>query len=421
MRVWWAFVALGVAFGLGACSDVKRQHLEVLASPFIKPVYEKLVGEFSETRAAAPAQFAAGPREEDQLVQQLLRLKLVGGVLPDVVFMGGNRIRTLAEQGLAVPLDAFIEADPDWKQGRVSSAVTAAGRVNGKTYGIAFGFSLPVVLFNSELVRRAGGDPERLPSDWPEIVTLAQRIDRLGNGVVGGFVEYDNGGAFSFLSLLNSHGGRLLTDDERNVAFDDERGLRTLQIYRDFGTAGQARADMTRDQARQAFGAGSIGIFVTMSSVIPRLEETAGERFDVLSMPLPLDADGGRVPAAGPVAVMLTRDPARQREALELMKFACSTRGQMLLAQGSGYAPANEVAIQSSPQLKALLAGRRNAPAYLERLDDATDWYSPPGPNTTRITDAIVLHLQQVVTLKASPETALRAMETEVTSMLPTS
>jgi multiple sugar transport system substrate-binding protein len=293
--------------------------------------------------------------------------------------------------------------------------------VNDETYGLAFGFSLPVVLFNSELVRRAGGDPEKLPASWPHIVELAQRIDRLGKGIVGGFVEYDNGGAFSFLSVLSSHGGRLLTDDERRVAFNDERGLRSLQVFRDFGTAGQARADMTRDQARQAFGAGSIGIFVTMSSVILRLEEAAGGRFEVLSMPLPLEGHEAKVPAAGPVAVMLARDPARQREAFELMKFACGTRGQTLLAQGSGYAPANEIAIRNSQPLQDLLAARRNARSYLEQLEHATDWYSPPGPNTTRITDAIVLHLQQVVTLKATPDSALRAMETEITGMLPTS
>jgi multiple sugar transport system substrate-binding protein len=116
---------------------------------------------------------------------------------------------------------------------------------------------------------------------------------------------------------------------------------------------------------------------------------------------------------------MRAQAPDRQRRAYELLKFVCGARGQSLLAQGSGYTPANEMAIRSSPSLRALLVGRRNAEAYLARLDDATNWYSPPGPNTTRITDAIVRQLQQVVTLQITPEAALQAMNAEVTELLP--
>jgi multiple sugar transport system substrate-binding protein len=416
-----ALAVLGVALGAASCGDAERGQLEVQASPYIKPVYEKVVTEFTTAHQATPVGFVAGPREEDQLVQQLLRTKLVGGVLPDVVFISGNLVRTLVERGLAVPLDAFIDADPDFEKGNFSPAVAAAGRVQGKTFGLAYGFSMPVVLFNAQLVRRAGADPNALPTDWAGIVALAQRIDKPEAGTVGGFVEYDNGGAFSFLFMLNSYGGRLLTNDERSVAFGDDRGLKSLSVFRDFGHAGQAHADMTRDQARQAFGAGGIGVFVTMSSMIPRLEAAAAGRFDVLAVPLPVEAADGKVPAAGPVAVMLTQNKEKQRAAFELMKFACGPQGQTILVQGSGYAPANEAALRNVPSLRALLAARRNAHAYLARLGNATDWYAPPGPNTTRITDAIVVHLQQVVTLETTPEAALQAMRNEVQALLPPS
>jgi multiple sugar transport system substrate-binding protein len=325
----------------------------------------------------------------------------------------------LAERQLAVPLDAFIGADPQWQKGEFAPGVAEAGRIDGKTYGLAFGYSMPVVLFNSELVKRVGGDVHALPDTWAGVVDLAKRIDKPSAGLVGGFIEYDNGGAFSFLFLLGSYGGHLLTKDERRAGFNDSRGLQAMSVLRDFGTAGQAHADMTRDQARQAFGAGGIGIFVTMSSMIPRLEQASAGRFEVLSAPLPIEAQDGRLPAAGPVAVMLTQDPQKQHEAFAVMKFVCGSQGQEILAAGSGYAPANAVAIGRSEALRSVLAARRNSHAYLARLDDATGWYSPPGPNATKITDTVVTHLQQVVTLKVAPDAALKAMQTEVESLLP--
>lgn len=423
MRLRALLVGLLVACTLTACggSAPEPPKLDVQAAPYIKPVYEELVKTFTAGHPGMPAAFTTGPREEDQMVQQLLRNNLVGGELPDLVFVSGNLVRVLADRGLAVPLDPFLAADAQWQKGEFTPDIAAAGRIGAKTYGLAFGYSMPVVLFNSQLVKEAGQDVAALPQTWAGVVDLARKIDKRGEGVVGGFLEYDNGGAFSFLFLLGSYGGQLLDSSERAAGFNDPRGLQALGVLRDFGAAGQAHADMTRDQARQAFGAGGIGIFITMSSMIPRLEQAAAGRFEVLSAPLPIEAPGGRLPAAGPVAVMLTRDLEKQKAVFELMKLAAGPEGQQLLAKGSGYMPANAVAVEASAELREMLAARKNSRAYLARLDEATGWYSPPGPNSTKITDTVVTHLQQVVTLKVAPEAALREMQTEVESLLPRS
>jgi multiple sugar transport system substrate-binding protein len=412
--LWLAVIAL-----VASCGTADSGEFEIEASPYIKPVYETIARQFMSVRKGLAVEFSAGPREEDQMVQQILRTQLIGVKLPDVIFVSGNLVRILADRGLAVPLDRFIAAYPQW-HGEFSPAVAAAGRIGSTTYGLGFGFSLPVILINSALARRAGADPHALPSRWADIVALAKKINSPASHTVGGFLEYDNGGSFSFLFLLGSYGGQMLTADERFAAFDDERGLAALEVLRGFGEAGQAHADMTRDQARQAFGAGAIGVFVTMSSMIPRLEAASGGRFEVLSVPLPLEATDGKVPTAGPVAVMLTRDPQRQRVAFDLMKFVCGSAGQQILTEGSGYVPANEVAIGSSAAIRAVLETRRNSHAYLDRLQHATGWYTPPGPNATQISDTVITSLQQVVTLKITPAMALKTLAAQVGSLLPT-
>ena len=438
----WPGLLLAFALVAGGCEERTNDALVIHAQPYIEPVYERIVADYGGAHPEISVRFEAGSREEQQLVQQLLRSSLIGAPLPDVVMVSGNFVRLLAERGLAVRLDEFIAGHPQWRKS-VAAAVIDAGRSGAPThdrsaggqstdgqstygqsiygqsiYGLGFGFSVPVVLFNRELVRRAGMDPEHLPQDWPGILQLARRIDNPAEGIVGGLLEYDGGGAFSFLALLESHGGALLTTDERAVAVDTAVGLQALQVVRGFGLAGQARADMSRDQARQAFGAGSVGVFVTMSSMLPRLTQAAGEYFGIGMVAFPLEPNG-RLPAAGPVAVMLTRDPDRQRRVFELMAFLTSPEAQTVLVAASGYVPANSLAIAESPALRELLAARSFSTIVIGQLAAASRWYAPPGPNAIRMADRITTRMQQVVTLEQEPSAALRQLTEEIQPLLP--
>ncbi|MBM0105954.1 extracellular solute-binding protein [Steroidobacter sp. S1-65] len=399
------------------CDRPESDALVIHAQPYIKEVYAQVVADYGSAHPDVSVRFEPGPRDEEQMVQQLLRSSLIGAPLPDVVMVSGNFVRLLAERELAVPLGAFIAGHPHWRT-TVAEAVIEAGRYGRSSYGLAFGFSVPVVLFNKQLVRRAGADPEHLPTDWPQILALAKRIDDSAEGVVGGLLEYDGGGAFAFLALLESHGGTLLSGDEREVAVDTVAGLQALDVVRGFGLAGQARADMSRDQARQAFGAGSVGVFVTMSSMLPRLEQAAEGYFEIGMAPFPMQAQG-RLPTAGPVAVMLTRDPARQRRVFALMSYLTSAEAQIAMAKASGYVPANSLAIAQSAALRGLLEERSFSAAVLGRLDAATRWYAPPGPNAIRIADRITTRMQQVVTLEQEPAAALRQLVDEIRPLLP--
>jgi multiple sugar transport system substrate-binding protein len=413
-RVGSALAALGfLTFPAAAQTPV-----DVRASSFIRPVYEQLVAEFNKDSKTASAKFTVTAREEEEALQELLRTTLVGGPMPDVLYISGSFVRLLADRGLAVDLDPMIKADASWSGQGFTEAVAAAGRVGGRTFGLAFGVSMPVVLFNSDLVRKAGGDPAKLPTDWTGILTLAKKMDGLGSSTVGGFLEHDNGGSFSLLFLLESQGGRMMSADEKRLTLKTPQGMKALEVLRGFGEAGQARASMTRDQARQAFGAGTLGAFVTMSSTIPTHETAAANRFEVLAVPFPIAAEG-RVPAAGPIGVMLAKDPARQKAAFEFMKYASGPRGQTILATGSGYAPVNEIAIKDAAMLGDVLAKRKNAHAYIARLNVATSWYAPPGENAIKISRVVKDDLEQVVTLRLSPEQALDAMTREIEPLLP--
>ena len=65
----------------------------------------------------------------------------------------------------------------------MGGAVQEAQQVNGETHGLAVALSFPIIYWNANLVRKAGGDPDRLPTDWDGIIALAKRMGALGGDV----------------------------------------------------------------------------------------------------------------------------------------------------------------------------------------------------------------------------------------------
>ncbi|WP_164819957.1 ABC transporter substrate-binding protein [Sinorhizobium meliloti] len=349
----------------------------------------------------------------DELLQQTLRSVLVDDA-PDVSHQGLNYLRVFRDQGIGVPLDAFIADEPNWADLGYTSAVTSIGAVGDATYAVPFSISTPVLIFNLDLVRKAGGDPDNLPSTWEDIFELAKDITALGDGSIGINIDYSSNAALGFQTLLFSQGGRMMTRDESDIAFDSAEGLRALELLVHAADAGQI--DMSRDNARQSLTAGKIGVFLTASSILGRLQTDVGDQFDYVLAPVPL-IDGGTAPASGNGMVMLTKDPARQAAAWEYIKFASGSHAQAIMAAQTGYLPVNSTALQDAA-LAQLYKDQPNYTVPLSQLNDLTGWYAFPGENGSKIASVLVEKMQQVLTRRSTPEQALTEAAAEARALL---
>jgi multiple sugar transport system substrate-binding protein len=394
------------------------QTLEISSGSDNVKMLQEIASAFSAANPDVKISVPPGPRSYDDLAQDLLRRATVGQNLPEILVVGSN-LRLYADRGLAKPLDSLLAANPNLEIAKATAAVREKGRVKDGIYGVGIGIATPGIRFNSELVAKAGGDPKNLPTDWAGILDLAAKIDRLGPPVIGGYFEADNSGSLSLLFLLQSFGGKFMTDQETRLGIDTPEGLAGMQLLRRFGEVGQAKAAMTRDQARAAFGAGTIGVFVGTSATLAAAEEAASNHFRVLTVPLPLKPGTGTIPTSGPIASVLTSDPEKQELALRFIDFALSPKGQQIVAETSGYYPLNQRAIDGSAELKALLARRANAKAVLANLSLADGWYTPPGTQPAKIAKIVNDYMFKVVTLKMAPEDAVRGLTREISPLVP--
>ncbi|KUM26967.1 hypothetical protein AU467_18520 [Mesorhizobium loti] len=354
-------------------------------------------------------------REDETAITTVLRSAMVGE-LPDVLFISPNCLRVFADRKLAQSLDDYQRNEAGWGQS-FSPAVTRIGRFGASMHGLGFAVSMPVILYNLDLLKRIGvSEP---PNSWEAVTALGRKLDAMGKGqVVGAFMEYDNGGNWTFHALLNGFGGRILADDERNVGFVGPEGLAALGILRDFGECGQARVDMSRDQARQAFSAGQIGILCTSSSSYAAIAKRAEGQFQIAMRPFPVANEAGHLPAAGPLSIMFSKDPQQRQKAWEFMKFASGVAGQTIVATRTAYLPANDLAL-STGALREYYASRPNLQALIPALSVMGPWEAFPGENSVKITTVIKNHLASVVLLKVAPKQALEQMGRDVSDLLP--
>ena len=410
-------IGLGAALTAMATTQASAQTtLRVAATPVIfQTMFEEMVAAFEASHPEIDIDLEVPPGEQDFMIQDILRRSLIDDV-PDVTFQGYNHLSTLVDRGLPVPLEPFIAADPEWTAEQYSASVANSGTVGDTVYGLGVGISFPVFYYNTELVAEALGPDAAFPQTWDGIIDLSERLQALRPDMIGG---YHRSHPWMFQTHLESRGSRLASADETEILFDGEEGQEAFRVLQAFGQAGQARAEMTREQARQAFVAGTLGLFTDSSSLLSRHEEQIGGRFEIDVARFPMPSDDGHVPAAGIASVMMTTDPDQQQAAWTFMRFVSGPEGQLIVAQNTAYVPANAAAFENSPELTAFFAERPKMAAALETVPYASAWYAFPGPNASRIDETIRDAMADVLALRSEPDEALTELRAEVQRLLP--
>lgn len=353
----------------------------------------------------------------EAIMQRNLRDAITNS-LPDVAFHGLNRQRTLLERNIPLDLKSFMDADPHTKDLGFSPSLLSLGQVGGKQTGIGFALSTPILYYNANLVREAGGDPAKLPTSWDEVIRLAAAMHHAAKNHTGMFFDWTITGNWSWQGLVFSHGGSLLSADEGRVAMGDEPGQRAIRVLRRFVEEGKM-PDVKPDTFFQDFFAGRLGIGMQSTAQLGRFNREIGGRFPLVCGRYPISAPGGRIPAGGNVAMMFTKDAAKQRAAWDFIKFACGPEGGTMMVKATGYMPATTVPSNRDDMLAQFYRDNPNHLISIGQQDVLTGWYAFPGQNALKITDVINDHLQTVVNRSKEPDAVLKQMEADVGGLLP--
>lgn len=413
--------ALGGALAMPSYLRAQASGTEIsvqYSSPVLfKELKENIVREFMAKNPAIKVTLRAPEAGYEEIMQRNLR-DAVTRSLPDVAFHGLNRQRTLDERNIPVDLRPFMEADPQVKELGFSPTLLSLGQTSGKQTGIGFALSTPILYYNADLVKAAGGNPDKLPGSWDEVIALAAAIHDPAKSRTGMFYDWTITGNWAWQAQILSHGGAFLDPAETRVAFTEEPGQRSMRLLRRFVDEGKM-PDIKPETAFQDMFAGRLGISMQSTAQLARYNREIAGRFPLVCGRYPLPAANGRLPAGGNVAMMFAKDPAKQKAAWEFIKFACGPQGATMMVNATGYMPATTIPAEREDLLAKFYRDNPNHLVSIRQQDVITGWYAFPGQNALRITDVINDHLQTVVAKRGEPDATLASMGNAVQALLP--
>lgn len=416
-------MALGLALAPGL-AHAQQVTLNVLYNlPGFTKFHQPLADEFMKRNPDIKISFLAPAVAYNEGHQQVLRSAVTGNT-PDVFFSGYHLLHelvtTLKARNQIADLGPMIAADGGqaFLDKNYTPQMAALGVVDGKQYGLPVNASSPIMFINANLVKKAGGDPDKMPTTFPELIELAKKIRATDPKVAG--MAYDIGGwpdDWLWQALVYEQGGELTDPKTGKVAFDNEIGLNALKLVRRFVTeAGQPVLDW--DQSRQQFGAGLTGFIFSTPAHVQTIEGLVGERFKLTTATFPLDnKEKGGVPTGGNAAVILTQDKARQEAAWKYLKWVTGPEAQNMIVRITGYLPTNKLA--TGPDFLApYYAEHPNVKTASLQADKSRPWAGYPGGDSVRIWRTQRDIIASVMRGEVTPEQGLKQVVEQTNALI---
>jgi multiple sugar transport system substrate-binding protein len=330
-----------------------------ITDPKGKAVLDKLVKDFEEENPGITVRLQASIGNNDGDDTKLIA-SVAAQQVPDVYYIDRFVIAQRAYNKVVQPIDVQLEkAGYDVKKikNEFFDFAIAECEFNGALYGLPFETDTRVMFYNKDLIKAAGGDPEKPPRTVKEVEELANKITKkIGRRVVQiGFIPwayqgwpYTYGWAF---------GGEFYDVNTKKFIFaEDENVIKSFEWQKEYAknhdkNSLDAFISMNAGDLNP-FKANRMGMMVDGNWSLRGIQDL-GINYGIAPVP-GTDPDHISTWAGGHGWVI----PKKANHPLEAAKFIyfMSTKGQIEYAVDRGYLPTIKEAvpklIEKDPSLK---------------------------------------------------------------------
>lgn len=197
-----------------------------------------------------------------------------GGSAPDFLSLDLIFTAAFADAGQLVDLTDIVKGLPYYEH--LSPAHLAMGSRDGRIYGTPMSADASVLLWNKDLYKQAGLDPEKGPTNWAEISDQVAKVSALGSDTHGFYFSGACGGcnAFTFMPLVWANGGEFFLDGGTRASLNTPEMRDAVDLYRDLWAKGYMPESAETDNGSNFFGGfanGNVGISILGSFAIGAL------------------------------------------------------------------------------------------------------------------------------------------------------
>lgn len=296
------------------------------------------------------------------------------------------------------------------------------GRLNGKTYALAYTFSTPVLFYNADLFEQAGLDPDQPPRTWEELKAagLALEENTDARAFEAAIVGPGSGGDDWMLqSVILSNGGRTLSEDRTTLTFHEPEAVEAIAMLRDLYESGVFHPGEL-GSSMESMAGGQVGMYLTSSVLQAYLIAGSEGNFELRSAQMPGFGDRPASPTnSGSGLVIHTTDPVKQRAAWELMKFMTSREAYTVITSQIGYVPLRTDIVTDPAYLADWVAEHPLVQPNLDQLERLEPWVAYPGPNYRQINSIMMDAMDMAVFGGVDVEATLRDAQANAQALMP--
>ncbi|MCD2173605.1 ABC transporter substrate-binding protein [Rhizobium sp. C4] len=292
------------------------------------------------------------------------------------------------------------------------------GKVDGKTYGLAYTFSTPILYYNADLFRQAGLNPDEPPKTWADVAAAGKAIkEKTGkNGFFPGAYGPTDG-TFVYQSIVMSNRGKVR--DGNKLTFADTNAADAVKMLHDMVASG-AHAKIDPASASDTFGSGNMGMFLYTSALLSSMKKSAAGKFELRLAAMPAFGDKPTAPTnSGSALFIFSKDPLKQRASYELLKYLTSREAYTIITSKIGYLPLRLDIVDDPNYLGGWLKENPMFRANLEQLNRLTANLAFPGANYRQVEKMMMDSVREAVFGKGDPAAALKSAQDQAQDLMP--
>jgi len=199
---------------------------------------------------------------DNQMVSKLATGVRAGDV-PDLISFDLIYMPDFMRAGFLTDITDSMKADPNFA--KVAKAFSDLATYKGRMYGTGFTPDVSIIIYNKDLFRKAGLDPEKPPKSLAQIHEYAKKIHALGPDIYGFYFSGSCPGCniFTTSPMMVASGAKILPAAAGDEPLAGPGVKEVLQLFRDMWAEGLIPKSAQSDNGSNFvanFKTGKIGI-----------------------------------------------------------------------------------------------------------------------------------------------------------------
>ncbi|MDY0406377.1 ABC transporter substrate-binding protein [Virgibacillus sp. 179-BFC.A HS] len=344
--------------------------------------FEKIVDEFNKQSddVHVKAVYQGG------YTDTITKIRAVGDKeVPALLQASGTNRKYLAESDFVKPMQDFID-DEKFDTSGIEENVLNRYTIDDKLYSMPFSSSNAIMLYNKDMFKEVGLDPESAPATYEDIEVASKKIkDKTGNvgfsfATIGWYFEelLANQGEL-YLDQDNGFSGKptktLVNEEGGQKIFKWLDKMNKVGTFKNYGS--------NYEDPRAPFLAGQLAMYLDSSANVRTMVDQAPFEVGTAPLPVPKGVEPNGATVGGNSMYITNKlSDEEQQAAWEFIKYTVSPKVQAEWAAATGYFPVTKDANGESalteaydkyPQMKTAVEVNSNTPATPEMSGPLSD------------------------------------------------